>query len=79
MLETKRLEIADLTRELRQQFGLSQEKLAAKLGVSLRTVNRWENGHAAPSQLALKQIEEMLRKLGEAVQGLLSEYFSQAE
>lgn len=79
MLETKRLEIADLIRELRQQFGLSQEKLAASLGVSLRTVNRWENGHTVPSQLALKQIEEMLRKLGEPAQGLLNQYFLEAE
>lgn len=30
----------------RYQLGLSQEKLAAKLGVSFSTVNRWEKGHA---------------------------------
>lgn len=61
----KPLKISDLIRELRQQLDLSQEKFAAKLGVSLRTVNRWENGSTVPSQMALKLIEEMLQKMGE--------------
>ncbi|WP_104909545.1 helix-turn-helix domain-containing protein [Nostoc sp. 'Lobaria pulmonaria (5183) cyanobiont'] len=32
------LPYSDLIRELRQQLDLSQEKFAAKLGVSLRTI-----------------------------------------
>lgn len=77
------LEIADLIRELRQQLGLSQEKLAAKLGVSFRSVNRWENKRAVPSALALKQIEELLHQMSasskatvrERGKDLLSRYF----
>lgn len=77
------LEMADLIRELRQQLGLSQEKFAAKLGVSFRTVNRWENGHTAPSALALKQIEALLQQMSQSSkvtvrqqsQTLLAQYF----
>ena len=75
----KSLKISDLIRELRQQLDLSQEKFAAKLGVSLRTVNRWENGSTVPSQMALKLIEEMLHKMGEPGKRLLKEYLLKAE
>ncbi len=83
MLLTMALAIADLIREIRQQLGLSQEKLAAKLGVSFRTVNRWENRHAVPSALALKQIEELLHRMShssnvtvrERGEELLAQYF----
>ena len=40
-------------------MGLTQEKFAAKLGVTYPTINRWENGRAKPSPLAMKQIEEL--------------------
>ncbi|MBD1999024.1 helix-turn-helix transcriptional regulator [Leptolyngbya sp. FACHB-541] len=78
-------EIADLVRQLRQQLGLSQEKLAAKLGVSFRTVNRWENGHTLPSALALKQVEELLHQMSHSSKAtvrdcgknLLSHYFQE--
>ncbi|MEH2300390.1 helix-turn-helix domain-containing protein [Nostoc sp.] len=75
----KLLKISDLIRELRQQLNLSQEKFAAKLGVSLRTVNRWENGSTVPSQMGLKLIEEMLQKMGESGKRLLNEYLLIAE
>ncbi|BBD69428.1 XRE family transcriptional regulator [Nostoc commune NIES-4072] len=75
----KSLKISDLIRELRQQLDLSQEKFAAKLGVSLRTVNRWENGSTVPSQMALKLIEEMLQKMGEPGKRLLNEYLLKAK
>ncbi|MBP3631107.1 MAG: helix-turn-helix transcriptional regulator [Clostridia bacterium] len=43
----------------RKELGLSQERLAAKLGVSFSTVNRWEKGRAKPSYLALEKFEEL--------------------
>lgn len=46
-------------RQLRERLGLTQEKLATRLGVAFPTVNRWENGHTQPSPLALKQIEAL--------------------
>lgn len=55
-----------LVRELRQTLKLTQEKLAVQLGVTFPTINRWENGHATPSPLALKQIERLLNQLSES-------------
>ncbi len=79
MSVTTRLEILDLIRELCQQLNLSQKQFAAKVGVSFKTVNRWENGHTVPSRIALKLIEEMLRKMGEPGKRLLNQYFPEAE
>lgn len=63
MLTAEQLGIANLVRKLRQQLHLSQEKFAAKLGVSVRTVNRWENGQSSPSPLAIEKLEAMLQAL----------------
>ena len=66
---------AHLARELRNRLGLTQEKMAARLGVTFPTINRWENGRAKPSPLALKQIEDLLVDLGENCQDLRAKYF----
>jgi transcriptional regulator with XRE-family HTH domain len=65
--------IGQLIRELRQTLKLTQEKLATQLGVSFPTINRWENGHATPSPLALRQIETLLNQLAESPDGALRE------
>ncbi len=62
MTPTTQPEIGDLIRALRQELGLTQEKFAAKLGVTFPTVNRWENKHATPSPLALQKIQALTRK-----------------
>ena len=67
--------ISKLISELRKITGLTQEKFAAKLGVTFPTINRWENGRTTPSPLAMKQIEEMLRNIG--AQDLLEQYFNE--
>ncbi len=69
------VDISRLVRELRVRTALTQEKFAAKLGVTYPTINRWENGKAKPSPLALKQIEELLRTMGEQGEDLLDEFF----
>lgn len=66
-----------LIRELRQRIGLTQEKFAARLGVTFPTINRWENGRAKPSPLALQRIEDLLRELGQRGRDLLGEYFGE--
>ena len=58
-------DIPQLVRELRQRTGLTQEKFAAKLGVTFPTINRWENGRAKPSPLAMQRLEELLRSMGD--------------
>lgn len=73
-----------LVRELRQLMQLTQVQLAAELGVTYETINRWENGHIQPSPLALKQIHFVLERLQqsplkvlqEGSQVLLNTYFS---
>lgn len=57
-------DMARLVRKLREQLGLTQEKFAAKLGVTFPTINRWENGRSRPSPLALQRLEELLREVG---------------
>ena len=64
-----------LVRELRSRLGLTQEKMAARLGVTFPTINRWENGRARPSPLALRQIEGLLADLGENGADLRAKYF----
>lgn len=46
-------------RALRHQLQLLQEEFAAQLGVSHRSVNRWENGHTTSSPMALKLIKDL--------------------
>ena len=65
--------ISQLIRELRQTLKLTQEKFAVHLGVSFPTINRWENGHATPSPLALKQIEMLLKQLSESADATVRE------
>jgi putative transcriptional regulator len=57
-------------RALRARCGLTQEKLAGRLGVSFPTLNRWENGHAVPSPLALRQIAALVEEMGPAAADL---------
>lgn len=67
--------IAKLVRELRELTGLTQEKFAAKLGVTFPTINRWENDRAKPSPLAQEKIESLLHSLGDKGEALHKTYF----
>jgi len=46
-------------KQLREKLGLTQEQLAYKLGVTTKTVNRWEMGRAKPSPLAVAQLVQL--------------------
>jgi putative transcriptional regulator len=54
----------DLVRRLRSRLGLTQEEFAHAIAVTVSTVNRWENAHAAPSKLAWKGIRDLARRRG---------------
>ncbi len=56
-------DIPRLVRDLRERTGLTQEKFAAKLGVTFPTINRWENGRAKPSKLAKAQLDNFYSKM----------------
>ena len=44
---------------LRKKRGLSQEKFAQLIGVSVTTVNRWENDKVKPQGLSLRALETL--------------------
>lgn len=56
------MSFAEKVKIARCQLKLSQEKLAAKLGVSFSTVNRWEKGHSFPSYVAQTRFEEFCKE-----------------
>jgi len=76
---TIQADIPRLIRNLREKTGLTQERFATKLGVTLLTINRWENGRARPSPLAMQKVEELLRSMGETGDNLLSEFFGKKD
>jgi DNA-binding transcriptional regulator YiaG len=47
--------------KLRQSLGLDQGRLAARLGVSRETVNRWENGANQPKGLSIKALQNLAK------------------
>ncbi len=49
---------------IRLDLGFTQEDLARKLGVTLSTVSKWEQGLFSPSRLAREKIEKLTRKGG---------------
>ncbi|WP_242029143.1 helix-turn-helix transcriptional regulator [Coleofasciculus sp. FACHB-712] len=69
-------EIGKLIHELRLVTGLTQEQFASNLGVTYSTVNRWENGRAQPSPMAMKLVEQKLEEIGEQGKGLLEKYLT---
>lgn len=53
----KNKEAGPRVKKLRKALDLGQEDFARLLGVAFQTVNRWENGLAAPSGLAESLLE----------------------
>ncbi len=69
------IDISALIANLRQRLGISQEKLAAQLRVSLPTINRWEKGKTKADARALHIIEQYLQRLGPEYDDLRQRYF----
>lgn len=55
-----------LIRPLRELCGLTQEQFAARLGVTVVTVNRWENYRTKPMPLALRQVKALLMEVNQS-------------
>lgn len=53
-----------LIRELRLKLDMTQEEFAHSLGITVSTVNRWENSHSEPSKLARASIVGLAEKRG---------------
>lgn len=82
-LPLKQPQIGIIIRQTRLLAGQTQQALASTLGVSVRTLHRWENGHREPSAIALQQITHQLFQLSsspipqqqQTAIALLNEYF----
>jgi len=48
---------------LRRRLNMTQEEFAHAIGVTVSTVNRWENGHIEPSRLARKAMEGLATQI----------------
>ncbi len=48
-------------KKIRDDLGVSQERLASLLGTTTTTVNRWENGKVKPSRLYVKELKELVK------------------
>lgn len=46
-------------RDMRSKLAMTQEEFAHALGITVSTVNRWENGHSEPSKLARATIARL--------------------
>jgi DNA-binding transcriptional regulator YiaG len=72
---TESLSTAVLVKETRKRLGLTQLQFAKTLEVSFQSVNRWERGKTKPLPIILKQIEVMVKEMGDRGQDLLIKYF----
>ena len=76
MPTTELLSTAELVKETRKRLGLTQLQFAKTLGVSFQSVNRWERGKTKPLPIILKQIEVMVKEIGDRGEDLLNHYFA---
>ncbi len=68
-----KLSISKMITKLRVAMGLTQEQFGARVGVTLSTVNRWENNVGKPSPLAMARIKELQNELAGERTGLKSQ------
>lgn len=55
------MELSEAIKAIRLELGLSQEGLARELHVGFTSVNRWENGHTKPNQIARHALIELCK------------------
>ena len=54
------VKIGKFIAELRKSKNMTQEQLGEKLGVSFKTISKWENGRGMPELSTLKPLSEEL-------------------
>ncbi|MHC4156215.1 MAG: helix-turn-helix domain-containing protein [Planctomycetota bacterium] len=62
MVRRAKKDISKMIKRLRTVLELTQEQFAAKIGVTVSTVNRWENDKGEPSPLAMLSIKRLQEK-----------------
>ena len=58
------MDISESVKTIRRKALLSQTDFAKELGVSLNTVNRWENGRSKPTFRTMRSINDFCRQHG---------------
>ena len=53
------IKIGNFLAELRKEQGLTQEALGEKIGVTNKTVSRWENGNYLPPVEMLQELSKL--------------------
>lgn len=71
--------IQPVAKDIREVLGLTQEKLASCLKISLPTIRRWETGRSHPDALALHSLQEFLRSAGPRGRALLARHFPEGD
>lgn len=51
-------------KNLRKKLKMTQQQFASALKVDFKTVNRWENKKARPSNMAIRLLKRLERKQG---------------
>ncbi|MCH5385349.1 XRE family transcriptional regulator [Limosilactobacillus reuteri] len=62
---------------LRKGAGLTQSELAQKIGVTIQTISRWENGMSIPSPKRIKQMADLFNVDGSDI--FLSSYTTKVD
>lgn len=57
-------QMSERVKALRRELKMTQEEFAHELGITVGTVNRWENGRFRPSKLARATLSDFAAKRG---------------
>lgn len=66
LVDKERVRMASPITALRRRLKMTQEEFAHAIGVTVSTVNRWENGHIEPSRLARKAMEGLVAHVADS-------------
>jgi len=69
------MSLPDVLKMTRQKAFMSQEEFANEMGVSVITINRWENGKCKPNLSALKKIKSFCKTHELSYEIIESEWF----
>ncbi len=67
-------------KQLRDEFGMSQEEFARQIGTSVRTVSRWEAGDNVPTFTIaqMKALDRLMRSKEKTLEDLPDQFSSGA-
>ena len=65
-------------RNMRSSLSMTQEEFAHALGITVSTVNRWENGHSQPSKLAQATLSKLAGSHGVYVEQPLRRFVDES-